>query len=632
MTSEYGGFYVIYKRPEQIDLDKKQEIIKALQSSKNKKEFLKCFKDKAQRKKYDSLYQKYLNKDELYNYLNQEYQLFAVGKIIAQSWAWLSEDDALVLDSWERLREEDDRLCEPFIMALAEHILKDIGIKKSVQQTESKVDNKHTLHHPYPSFLQSSANIFREPLHNEGEIKLFLKDILSDEINLGNAISKGDCFFDSVAQSLNQREGKKLFDVKSLRLLCDEYAKNPKNSWVEIANKKDREDHDSYLVIISFTAPELLEKEAQGLKLETAVWGRPKIDGRIFCEQFNIRIHVIEIQEDGTVNRHLVDRNGETEDYNPSVDYKDNNILHIVNYHNHFVPLIRSSVLEAVEIKYQLPMIVIAERSRIKRVLLGKGGNTPTNVSFQDFKKSVNPKDYFDYRDSLQQYLVKEQSELIQNNAVVLSQGIGLFAHVAHLEVIHSYSAEQINKLLQHFFSAHKQFIVFPVIYMKNFNENEISKYLVNFKNIKIDDCTKIITCIMPVLTAEKFWTVVIIQRGVNFHYNNQDSWTLVNYLDFAGKAMPKELMQLLVNAQLLKLNSHNIYRSTASYNTDPSISDIWLIENLRSFAETNILNIKPLYKEDFNQIKERNRKTLTAIQDNESNNGIEESAIILNL
>lgn len=191
-----------------------------------------------------------------------------------------------------------------------------------------------------PILVSISSNIIRERLHSENQVKVWLKDKISDDLQLGAAISQGDCFYDAVAQGLNQKNGKEEYIIKSLRLLCDEYVKNLKNSWVEAANKRDREDHQSYLVRIQFTAQELLEKETQGLKLGTAVWGRPKIEGRIFCEQFNIKIHVIEIQEDGSIHRYLMDKNGETEDYNPAIDYSDNNILHIVNYRNHYVPLL----------------------------------------------------------------------------------------------------------------------------------------------------------------------------------------------------------------------------------------------------------------------------------------------------
>jgi len=37
---------------------------------------------------------------------------------------------------------------------------------------------------------------------------------------------------------------------------------------------------------------------------------------------------------------YLVDANSEREDVNPIVDYRDLNILHIVNYYNRYVPLL----------------------------------------------------------------------------------------------------------------------------------------------------------------------------------------------------------------------------------------------------------------------------------------------------
>jgi hypothetical protein len=130
-------------------------------------------------------------------------------------------------------------------------------------------------------------------------------------------------------------------------LFCDEYAKKLDNTWVKGAINRDEGDKDNqkgtyeqYLTRVQFTAQEMEQKEKEGLKLGPAVWGRPKIEGRMFCEQYRIQLHIIEIQESGEVLGYLVNANGEQEDVNPTIDYNDPQILHIVNYRNHYVPLL----------------------------------------------------------------------------------------------------------------------------------------------------------------------------------------------------------------------------------------------------------------------------------------------------
>lgn len=227
------------------------------------------------------------------------------------------------------------------------------GSRRSV----SAFNFAHGSTHINTPFWQLSSTIARETLLEESRVKLWLKDILTDEIELGHAIGKGDCFFDSIALILNQRVGEALFDVKSLRLLCDDYAKNPKNNWVAFANQKDRQNHNEYLVRIQFTAQEMEEKDKQGLNLGPAIWGRPKVEGRIFCEKYDVRLHVIEIQEHGTIISYLIDKTGKESEINPLVDYRDINILHIVNYHNHYVPLIRSNDLVKKDQQYMMQSV-----------------------------------------------------------------------------------------------------------------------------------------------------------------------------------------------------------------------------------------------------------------------------------
>ena len=46
---------------------------------------------------------------------------------------------------------------------------------------------------------------------------------IPEEFGLGEAKGKGDCFYDSCAQELNELSGREEYTIKSLRLLCHEY-------------------------------------------------------------------------------------------------------------------------------------------------------------------------------------------------------------------------------------------------------------------------------------------------------------------------------------------------------------------------------------------------------------------------
>lgn len=61
-----------------------------------------------------------------------------------------------------------------------------------------------------------------------------LKRAYPEKLKIGASISEGDCFFDSVAQGLNELNIKPghRFTAKSLREDCENYARANANSWV----------------------------------------------------------------------------------------------------------------------------------------------------------------------------------------------------------------------------------------------------------------------------------------------------------------------------------------------------------------------------------------------------------------
>ena len=181
---------------------------------------------------------------------------------------------------------------------------------------------------------------------------------------IGEAAGGGDCFFDSVAQGMNAlciAGGP--FDVTSLRQACCDYAKVHEDSvcdsqsgktWCHIIAEDavaggyasgSRHEHvhfESYLVHIRLTAA-----EQDVLNLGAAIWGRPEIEGRMLCEKYGIKLHLIEKHNSGSqevIVHQLVDSSGSRSmDENASL-YIDPQIIHILNEGLcHFVPILHKT-------------------------------------------------------------------------------------------------------------------------------------------------------------------------------------------------------------------------------------------------------------------------------------------------
>lgn len=212
--------------------------------------------------------------------------------------------------------------------------------KKEVQESSDSMTNLMTPISNNDINIQVRQALTPMPLFDYAKVQVWLKNIIPNNYHLGIALSSGDCFLHSVADGLNQRSGFEEFSIESLRLFCYEYVTNPENTWVKAENIKDHEDHNHYIVRLQFSAVQILVIEKTGLKLGTAVWGRPKIEGRMICQKFNVIIHVLQIEDTGVSHRYIVDQDGENNLLNPMIDYENPNIIHVVNYRLHFVPLI----------------------------------------------------------------------------------------------------------------------------------------------------------------------------------------------------------------------------------------------------------------------------------------------------
>jgi hypothetical protein len=220
-------------------------------------------------------------------------------------------------------------------------------------------------------------------------------------LTLGSAIDTGDCFFDALAQALENQGVTIPGDVnvpgyKRLRLMCHDYFQKlsvmPGN-WVQTAllPNKLNDERDTYTVTLNqvqytylemdqmskissqlqadmFKAsPELFEaKKKSYLEMNKKLgnsyvtWGRPAIEGRILCELFekqlgvSLTLHVIDnhalkYDENNPENEKLITTHygvrstGQFKiEKESSVENNNPKWLHMANYRGHFVPLLAS--------------------------------------------------------------------------------------------------------------------------------------------------------------------------------------------------------------------------------------------------------------------------------------------------
>lgn len=217
------------------------------------------------------------------------------------------------------------------------------------------------------STLKKSGFVTRNPISifsliknakdEEGKKKLnqlleTLRKKLPEGFKIGAAVGEGDCFFDSVAQGLNELKDKGLitdskgFSVKSLRENCKQYAqqvdRSKEDPWLGSALKKESEKLCEYIPRIEFTAEDIentsSSSEIKILKLESAIWGRPEIEGKMICEKYGVKIRIIELRDEEIDGLHVTEGKIGTGE----------NVIYIVNYRNHFVSLL-SSIQQDIE-------------------------------------------------------------------------------------------------------------------------------------------------------------------------------------------------------------------------------------------------------------------------------------------
>jgi ankyrin repeat protein len=130
MTSKYGGFYVVFKQLEEKEQRKLAELLEKARTSKAAYSFLTKLKERDQRsayrKKLETIQDEHqlINTDDALPFLCKDLEEKLEGEIVAQAWVWLSKQDNLVLDSWEVIRPEENRVCEAVLRQLAIDVIK----------------------------------------------------------------------------------------------------------------------------------------------------------------------------------------------------------------------------------------------------------------------------------------------------------------------------------------------------------------------------------------------------------------------------------------------------------------------------------------------------------------------------
>ncbi|MCM1000748.1 MAG: hypothetical protein KTV72_00155 [Wolbachia endosymbiont of Melophagus ovinus] len=227
-----------------------------------------------------------------------------------------------------------------------------------------------------------------------------LKSAYPEKLKIGAAIMTGDCFFDSVAQGLNELNIKPgyRFTAKSLREDCADYAEQhgEQDSWTYKAVIKDAAI-GSYFAALEGPYGPIQNPETKTNMIDeentfheylkdiknmatgdssALIWGRPGIEGRMICNKYKVELCVYSIEEDGqkvTVTKITA------HDDDPEVFIQDLNLdqlkidnskktVGVVNYMRHFVPLLS-----------KIPSDITESQPVSSEEILGTGEEVPTS-------------------------------------------------------------------------------------------------------------------------------------------------------------------------------------------------------------------------------------------------------------
>ncbi|WP_265045298.1 MULTISPECIES: hypothetical protein [unclassified Wolbachia] len=222
-----------------------------------------------------------------------------------------------------------------------------------------------------PNYTREPIALFRQIKEKKKSSDLLhnLKNACPKNLNIGIAIKTEDCFFDSVAQGLNELNIKPgyRFTAKSLRKDCADYAENKKDSrWVfnEItkniaegyavpmigSNGNVMKDNQNNIIPDNIASFDRYLKDIRSMATEASppIWGRPGVEGRMICDKYEVELYIYSIEEDSQkvtvtkITAHDDDLEVFIQDVNLDQLKIDNSkkTVGVVNYMQHFVPLL----------------------------------------------------------------------------------------------------------------------------------------------------------------------------------------------------------------------------------------------------------------------------------------------------
>ncbi|WP_244662750.1 OTU domain-containing protein [Wolbachia endosymbiont of Ceratosolen solmsi] len=248
-----------------------------------------------------------------------------------------------------------------------------------------------------PNYTREPIALFRQIKEKKKSSNLLhnLKSAYSKKLKIGAALKTGDCFFDSVAQGLNELKPGHRFTAKSLRKDCADYAENKKDSrWVfdEItkniaegyavpmigSNGNVMKDNQNNIIPDNIASFDRYLKDIRSMATEASlpIWGRPGIEGRMICDKYEVELDIYSIEEDSqkvTVTK-ITAHDDDLEVFIQGVNLDQLKIdnskktVGVVNYMQHFVPLL-SGISEDIKEDQQVS----------SEAILGTGKRVPTS-------------------------------------------------------------------------------------------------------------------------------------------------------------------------------------------------------------------------------------------------------------
>ncbi|WGJ62430.1 TcdA/TcdB pore-forming domain-containing protein [Wolbachia endosymbiont of Frankliniella intonsa] len=204
--------------------------------------------------------------------------------------------------------------------------------------------------------------------------------------------------FDSLAQGLNELKDKglivsdKRFNAKSLRKECASYADEYKDKIIQDAKE------GGYFVALQGPYGPIQDPETKENKIDNEdtfklylkeikkiseesnnpIWGRTEIEGKMICEKYKVQITAIELRNEEVGGLHVT----------TSEVGKNSNTIYIVNYKNHFVPLLSDLQQDIKEISreeaYEVPHSLDADTRELNKDDVDKWAKPKISVRAED--------------------------------------------------------------------------------------------------------------------------------------------------------------------------------------------------------------------------------------------------------